>query len=77
MAHQTAPQAQIDHVVELMEEAGIDLYDLLLEVFMNWNDAQVLALLPAERTQAALTYLQQQAEPDEEEPCAEYIDLSE
>ena len=62
-------QAQIDEVVELMEDTGIDLFlNVLPEVFLNWEDQDVLALLPGEIVQAALVYLRQEKkEQDEEE----------
>jgi hypothetical protein len=54
-------KAQIDEAVELMEETGIDLYlNVLPEVFINWEDEDVLALLPAEIVQAALVYLREE-----------------
>jgi hypothetical protein len=58
---------EIDQVVELMEATGLDLYlHVLPEVFINWEDREVLALLPAELVQAALAYLRQEKEaPDE------------
>ena len=64
-----APEGKrdIDQVVELMEDTGVDLYlHVLPEVFINWEDRDVLALLPAEIVQAALAYLRQEKEaPDE------------
>ena len=54
---------EIDQVVELMEDTGMDLYlHVLPEVFINWEDHDVLALLPAEIVQAALAYLRQENE---------------
>jgi hypothetical protein len=58
--HNPPEQADIDRVVELMEETGVDLTDLFLEIFVTWEDAAVLALLPANVIQAALVYLRQQ-----------------
>jgi two-component sensor histidine kinase len=72
MAEITKPtKAQIDQVVELMDETGIDLFlDVLPEIFINWEDETVLALLPAEIVQNALVYLREQKkEQDEEEDC--------
>jgi hypothetical protein len=72
MAEITKPtKAQIDQVVELMDETGSDLFlDVLPEIFINWEDETVLALLPAEIVQNALVYLREQKkEQDEEEDC--------
>jgi H2-forming N5,N10-methylenetetrahydromethanopterin dehydrogenase-like enzyme len=59
MASRNPPtKAQIAQVVELMDDTGNDLYfNVLPEVFINWEDADVLALLPAEIVEAALVYL--------------------
>jgi hypothetical protein len=59
MASRNTPtKAQIDEAVKLIEDTGIDLYlNVLPEVFINWEDADVLALLPAEIVEAALVYL--------------------
>jgi hypothetical protein len=44
--------------------------DVLPEIFINWEDETVLALLPAEIVQNALVYLREQKkEQDEEEDC--------
>jgi hypothetical protein len=60
-------KAQIDEVLELMEETGIDLYlNVLPEVFINWEDQDVLALLPAEIVEAALVYLRQEKKAQDE-----------
>jgi hypothetical protein len=69
MAEITKPtKAQIDQVVELMEDTGEDLFlNVLPEVFINWEDEAVLALLPAEIVQAALVYLRQQKQEQDEE----------
>jgi H2-forming N5,N10-methylenetetrahydromethanopterin dehydrogenase-like enzyme len=54
-------KAQIDEVVELLEDTGEDLFlNVLPEVFINWEEADVLALLPAEIVEAALEYLRQE-----------------
>jgi hypothetical protein len=75
--HHPPTQADIDRVVELMEEIGVDLTDLFLEIFVNWEDAAVLALLPANVIQAALVYLQQQKHDlDEAAAHDEDIDLT-
>jgi hypothetical protein len=63
-------KAQIDQVVELMEETGIDLYlNVLPEVFINWEDQDVLALLPAEIVEAALVYLRREKQEQDEVDC--------
>ena len=63
-------RAQCEQVVDLMEATGIDLSDMLLEVFADWKDADVLALLPAELVERAQRYLeekkQEQATEDQE-----------
>ncbi len=67
VTHNTPTQAQISEVVELMEDTGKDLFlDVLPKVFFNWEEASVLALLPAEIVQAALVYLRQEKAQDEE-----------
>ena len=53
-----ANQAQIEQIILLMEATDTDLIDVLLEVFSNWDDEAVLALLPPSRLHAALVYLQ-------------------
>jgi hypothetical protein len=59
--HHPPTKAQIDEVVELMEETGEDLWlNVLPEIFLNWDDRDVLALLPAELVEAALAYLRQE-----------------
>jgi hypothetical protein len=64
--HQRPPQAHIAEVMHLLEETGLDLLlDVLPEVLATRDDEQVLAWLPAETVQAALTYLQQQQEHDD------------
>jgi H2-forming N5,N10-methylenetetrahydromethanopterin dehydrogenase-like enzyme len=69
-------KAQIDQVVELMEETGIDLYlNVLPEVFINWEDQDVLALLPAEIVQAALVYLRQEKKAQDAEDDPNAVDL--
>ena len=68
MSTRNAPtKAQIDQVVELLEETGIDLFlEVLPEVFINWEDQDVLALLPAEIVEAALVYLRQEKKAQDE-----------
>jgi hypothetical protein len=61
-------KAQIDQVIELLEETGEDLWlNVLPEVFLNWDDRDVLALLPAEIVEAALVYLREQQAQDAQE----------
>jgi hypothetical protein len=69
MAEITKPtKAQIDQVIELLEETGEDLWlNVLPEVFINWDEKDVLALLPAEIIQAALVYLRQEKRAQDEE----------
>jgi hypothetical protein len=55
-------------IVNLMDETGIDLYlNVLPEVFINWEEKDVLALLPAEIVEAALVYLRQEKEAQDAE----------
>jgi hypothetical protein len=69
-------KAEIDQVVDLMEETGIDLYlNVLPEVFINWEDQDVLALLPAEIVQAALVYLRQEKKAQDAEDDPNAVDL--
>jgi hypothetical protein len=64
----TPTKAQIDEVVALMEDTGIDLYlHVLPEVFINWEDQDVLALLPAEIVHASLVYLRQEKTAQDDE----------
>jgi predicted metal-dependent peptidase len=65
----TPTKAQIDEVVALLEETGEDLWlNVLPEVFLNWDEREVLALLPHEVVEAALVYLRyQQQEQDDAE----------
>jgi hypothetical protein len=59
--HNTPTNARIDEVMDLLDETGEDLFlNVLPEVFVNWDERAVLALLPAEVVEAALTYLRQQ-----------------
>jgi hypothetical protein len=69
MAEITKPtKAPIDQVVELMDETGIDLFlDVLPEIFINWEDETVLALLPAEIVQQALVYLREKKQEQDAE----------
>ena len=68
--HNKPAQAQIDQVVALMDETGIDLYlNVLPEVFINWEEEDVLALLPAEIVEAALVYLRQEKQEPDEADC--------
>jgi hypothetical protein len=72
-----ANQAQIEQIILLMEATDTDLIDVLLEVFSNWDDEAVLALLPPSRLHAALVYLQRaQAEQQAQETGHEEPDLS-
>jgi hypothetical protein len=72
-----ANQAQIEQIISLMEATDTDWMDVLLEVFSNWDDEAVLALLPPSRLHAALVYLQQaQAEQQAQEAGHEEPDLS-
>jgi hypothetical protein len=65
--HQRPPQAHIDEVMHLLEETGLDLLlDVLPAVLVTRDDEQVLAWLPAETVQAALAYLQQQKQEQDE-----------
>ena len=65
--HQRPPQAHIAEVMHLLEETGLDLLlDVLPEVMATRDDEQVLAWLPAETVQAALTYLRQQKQEQDE-----------
>jgi hypothetical protein len=55
-------------IVNLLDETGIDLYlNVLPEVFINWEEKDVLALLPAEIVEAALVYLRQEKEAQDAE----------
>jgi hypothetical protein len=73
----TAKQALIARIVELMEETETDIVDLFLEIFANWDDENVLALLPETSLKAAVAYLEQErAAHQDEEVDTEYIDLS-
>jgi hypothetical protein len=55
-------------IVNLLDETGIDLYlNVLPEVFINWEEKDVLALLPAEIVEAALVYLGQEKEAQDAE----------
>ena len=69
MAEITKPtKAQIDQVIKLLEETGEDLWlNVLPEVFLNWDNQDVLALLPAEIVEAALVYLREQQAQDAQE----------
>jgi hypothetical protein len=53
----TPTQTQLDQVVALLEDTGVDLFDVLIEVFTTWDDRAVLALLPAKTIEEAITYL--------------------
>ena len=65
--HQRPPQAHMAEVMHLLEETGLDLLlDVLPEVLATRDDEQVLAWLPAETVQAALTYLPQQKQEQDE-----------
>ena len=65
--HQRPPQAHIAEVMHLLEDTGLDLLlDVLPAVLATRDDEQVLAWLPAETVQAALTYLQQQKQEQDE-----------
>ena len=54
-----ANTTQIEQIISLMEATNTDLIYVLFEVFSNWDDEAVLALLPPSRLHAALIYLQQ------------------
>jgi hypothetical protein len=65
--HNRPPQAHIDEVMHLLEDTGLDLLlDVLPAVLATRDDEQVLAWLPAEIVQAALTYLKQQKQEQDE-----------
>ena len=65
--HNRPPQAHIDEVMHLLEDTGLDLLlDVLPAVLATRDDEQMLAWLPAEIVQAALTYLQQQKQEQDE-----------
>jgi hypothetical protein len=65
--HNRPPQAHIEEVMHLLEDTGLDLLlDVLPAVLATRDDEQVLAWLPAEIVQAALTYLKQQKQEQDE-----------
>lgn len=65
--HNRPPQAHIDEVMHLLEDTGLDLLlDVLPAVLATRDDEQMLAWLPAEIVQAALTYLKQQKQEQDE-----------
>ena len=65
--HNRPPQAHIDEVMHLLEDTGLDLLlDVLPAVLATRDDEQMLAWLPAEIVQAALTYLKQQKQEQNE-----------
>ena len=65
--HNRPPQTHIDEVMHLLEDTGLDLLlDVLPAVLVNRDDEHVLAWLPAEIVQAALTYLKQQKQEQDE-----------
>jgi hypothetical protein len=72
MAQMNTPKGRsIDQIVKLMDETGINLADLVPEVFVNWDNADVLELFPVEIIEKALTYLRYKKAEQEEE-----LDLS-
>jgi hypothetical protein len=65
--HNRPPQAHIAEVMHLLEDTGLDLLlDVLPAVLATRDDEQMLAWLPAEIVQAALTYLKQQKQEQDE-----------
>jgi ATP adenylyltransferase/5',5'''-P-1,P-4-tetraphosphate phosphorylase II len=65
--HNQPPQTHIDELMHLLEDTGLDLLlDVLPAVLATRDDEQMLAWLPAEIVQAALTYLQQQKQEQDE-----------
>jgi hypothetical protein len=59
MADKKATAAQIDKVLQLLEETDAALWEVLEEVMFNWDDEAILSLLPAEVVKDVLDHLRE------------------